>query len=232
MRVLELFSGTGSFSKVCREFGWKTFEIDNNSNFNPDLCKDILDLKLNEIPFKPDIIWASPPCTEYSKAKSRGQRDIEGANKLIIKTLLIINKLKPTYWFIENPQTGKLKEQSILNNLFYQRPYKDVSYCKYGFPYRKQTRIWTNCSKWMPREICRKDCGYIKDGRHIDSVGNFRVKYGQSKSSAKKGIIPRELCLEICLEIAKHCDHCCYCGQHIDKHNNKNCPEAMRLTNK
>ncbi len=41
MEVLELFSGTESFSKVARERGHNTFSIDNEESFNPNLCKDM-----------------------------------------------------------------------------------------------------------------------------------------------------------------------------------------------
>ena len=34
-----------------------------------------------------DIIWASPPCTQYSVAKTIGTRDIEGSNKVVQKNL-------------------------------------------------------------------------------------------------------------------------------------------------
>ena len=31
-------------------------------------------------------------------------------NKIVLKTLEIIDYFNPTWWFIENPQTGKLKD--------------------------------------------------------------------------------------------------------------------------
>ena len=42
MKILELFSGTESFSKVAKEKGHETFTIDFNPKFKPDLIIDIL----------------------------------------------------------------------------------------------------------------------------------------------------------------------------------------------
>ena len=64
-----------------------------------------------------NICWFSCPCTEYSKAKTRGIRDIEGANKLVLKSLEIINYFNPEYWYIENPQTSLLKKQIFMESL-------------------------------------------------------------------------------------------------------------------
>ncbi len=71
MKILELFSGTESFSKVARERGHEVFTIDMDQSFNPSLCKDILNVEVKDIPFKPDVIWASPPCTAFSVASLR-----------------------------------------------------------------------------------------------------------------------------------------------------------------
>jgi DNA (cytosine-5)-methyltransferase 1 len=66
MKILELFCGTKSFANVAKERGHEIFTVDIEKKFNPDLCKDIMDVKLEDIPFQPDIIWASPPCTSHS----------------------------------------------------------------------------------------------------------------------------------------------------------------------
>ena len=111
-------------------------------------------------------MWASPPCTEYSKAKITGVRKIDHANAIVLRTLEIIDYFNPEYWFLENPQTGLLKEQEFMKGL----PFYDVDYCKYGMPYRKRTRIWTNLTTWKPRPLCNRDCGNVRNGKHIETA--------------------------------------------------------------
>jgi site-specific DNA-cytosine methylase len=110
---------------------------------------------------KIDVIWASPPCIEYSRAKTCGIRDIEGANAIVKRTLDIIHYFKPKYWIIENPQTGLLKEQEIMIGI----PFQDIDYCKYGMPYRKRTRLWNNIDLWNPKPLCNRDCSSMNPSR-------------------------------------------------------------------
>ena len=156
MRALELFAGTGSFRKMA-EPRYEVISVDLDPTFNPDLCMSVLDIPLDMWPegyF--DVIWASPPCTQFSKAKTMGERDLEGADALVLHTLTLIRVLKPKYWFLENPASGLLKARSFMRDL----PYADVTYCRYApdWGYRKATRIWTNADVWTPRPICAKDC--------------------------------------------------------------------------
>ena len=75
-----------------------------------------------------NFIWASPPCTEYSRAKTTGVRKIEEANKIVKKTIEIVEYFNPRWHVIENPQTGLLKNQDFMKDF----EYKDVDCCKYG----------------------------------------------------------------------------------------------------
>ena len=130
MRVLELFSGTGSVGNVCRRLGCTVTSLDRD--MPADIRTDILDWDYQALPRDSfDVIWASPPCTDYSVAKTVGVRKLEEANAIVRRTLDVIEYFAPTYWMMENPQTGLLKSQSVVVDL----PYNDLDYCKYGMPY-------------------------------------------------------------------------------------------------
>jgi hypothetical protein len=170
MRLLELFSGTKSISKAVGHFFAETVSVDILEKFNPTHCSDIL--KWNYKQYPPgyfDVIWSSPPCTHYSVAKTQGVRDISGSNAIVAKTIEIIEYFNPSKWFIENPQTGLLKEQEVVAGL----PFYDVDYCQYGYLYRKRTRIWTNIENFTGKECPGVGkCPAMKGTRHINSCGN------------------------------------------------------------
>ena len=165
MKLLELFSGTQSVSNVARELGFEVVSLDRD--MEADIKTDIMDWNYREYePKHFDVIWASPPCTEYSIAKTTGCRDLVLANSIVKRTLEIIEYFEPTYWLLENPQTGLLKKQDFMFNL----SYNDVDYCKYSMPYRKRTRLWNNLNNWTPRPLCKKDCGSMNGNRHMQTA--------------------------------------------------------------
>ena len=194
MKVLELFSGTGSVGKCCKELGWDVVSVD--MILPADHQVDIMHFDYKQYDKDEfDIVWASPPCTEYSKAKSRGTRKIDEANKIVLKTIEIINYFDCEYWFIENPQTGLLKNQSFMKDL----PFVDCDYCMYGKPYRKRTRIWTN--KKCNLLLCNKNCGSFINGKHIGSCGNGNTKYtDKGYSLHEKYAIPEDLIYSLFLD--------------------------------
>ena len=94
-----------------------------------DIRTDIMDWDYTTYPTKHfDIIWASPPCTEYGRAKAMGTRKLDEANEIVKRTLDIIRYFDPTYYIIENRQTGLLKNQPFTQDL----PFLDIDYCKDG----------------------------------------------------------------------------------------------------
>ena len=54
-------------------------------------------------------------------------------------TLRIIRTLRPRFFFIENPMGG-LRKMDYMQGI----PRHLITYCQYGFTYRKATDIWTN----------------------------------------------------------------------------------------
>lgn len=164
--VLELFKGSGSVGNYLRKSKLADFDVtslDVECEYEPTICENILTWQYRKsFPVGHfDIIWASPPCTEYSIAKTRAPRDMESADRIVKRTLAIIKFLRPKVFILENPATGYLKTRPFMQAI----PYHDVTYCKYGYPYKKATRLWTNLSNFVPK-YCRKDCGQMVDGKH------------------------------------------------------------------
>ena len=117
-----------------------------------------------------DLIWASPPCTHYSIARTTAKtpRDLEGSDALVRKVLNLADPFfAPTSW--ENPQSGLLKSRPVVSGI----PFRIVDYCmhhddRFSHQARKRTAIWTD-TDWFPeRPLCRKNCGGCVGGRHTD----------------------------------------------------------------
>ncbi len=196
--LLELFSGTGSVGKAfrrlpCGDDRWDVVSVDTDPKAEGvTVQKDVLQFDpVKDLPRKSvDCIWASPPCTQYSIARTTGPpRDLEGADALVRKTLEIAAALGNPPLFIENPYTGLLKTRGILDHL----NLRAVDYCSYGMPYRKRTAIWTN-TDWIPaRALC-------KHKKHL-----ARAQQGPPGPRVSMRELYR-MPAELCDEIARYCD--------------------------
>lgn len=178
MRTLEIFAGTQSFSKAVKRLSSdnETVTVDLLSKFSPTHVADILTWDYRKYPrgyF--DIVWASPPCTEYSKAKTHGVRDLEGADTLVRKALEIIDYFDPAVWILENVGTGLL-----VHRMEDIRPGLDmytVDYCAYGKPYRKRTAFWCNVPLALDHCAGVGHCPGMDGSKHRGSCGNGTAKY-------------------------------------------------------
>lgn len=182
MRLLELFSGTGSVRKAVSHMFSEVVSIDILPKFEATETIDILEWNYKKYPVGYfDAVWASPPCVEYSKLKyiSKAPRNLTLADSIVKRTLEILEYFNPERWFIENPQTGLLKDREFMWGL----PYVDVDYCMYSdWGYKKKTRIWTNVE--YQGKVCDKKCGNIINKVHCKSENSSLTAYCGDKSAS------------------------------------------------
>ena len=207
MKILELFAGSRSIGKVAEERGHEVFSVDLKDFEDINLSIDIEYLRPDMIPFKPDMIWASPPCTTYSMAGIRFHRPNEKhpnrkksefafkSDNLVRNTLKIINYFNCIY-YIENPR-ALLRKQSFMRGI----PRTTVWYCTYGAITAKPTDIFSNNiysifnpTGWQSRAECfngNKNCHHESSPRGSQTgLQGIKGNYNRSK-------IPNELCIDI-----------------------------------
>ena len=194
MKILVLFSGTGSVEKV---FDKETNDIrglDFDNTFKPYFNVDILkwDYKTVFNEWVPDYIHSSPVCKEFSNIKYGHKRDTELGLSLLNKSLEIIeyvkslnNKLKYT---IENPK-GLMRKLDIMKN--YNRI--TTSYCMYGYPYKKETDFWYGGFELKLLPVCRRQkkrtqcCDFLKENDyHLVRMGVSRKSKTHFLSNEKQ----------------------------------------------
>ena len=199
MNLLELFAGSRSVGKQAEKLGYEVFSSDLISFEGIHYPISILDFDVKKVPFKPDVIWASPPCTGFSVAaighhwsggKGAYIPKTETAKlgiELVKKTIEIIEYFQPKYWFMENPR-GVLRKLDVVKDL----PRKSVTYCQYGDERMKPTDIWTNSDVWVPRPMCKNG-----DPCHVAAPRGSRTGTQGRSNAYERSKIPDELCQEI-----------------------------------
>ena len=203
MNILELFAGSRSIGNVADDLGCNVFSVDINNFKNINLVKDIEFLSPKDIPFIPDMIWASPPCTTYSIAAISHHRPTNNklsefalkSDRLVKKTLELIKHYNCIY-YIENPR-GLLRKQKYMLGI----PKTTIWYCKYGVNRAKPTDIFSNNifnlfneNGWIPKEKCFNNninCHHESAPRG-SNTGTQGLKNNYERSK-----IPYLLCKEI-----------------------------------
>ena len=208
--ALVLFCGTKSVDRSLEKFGFHVDSLDIDKKCGATWTCNILDWDYQQIePGTYDYIHASPPCTEYSRARTTAKtaRNFELADGIVAKTLEIIRYLKPKCHTLENPATGLLKTRDVIQGI----PYKDICYCKYSdginHRYRKATRIWGFLPTFVPRPMCTRNdpCPLMVDGRRPSCAQRFS---GQKQPFYKNTLnqlhsMPEELTEDIARAVAK-----------------------------
>jgi hypothetical protein len=200
--LLELYSGTGSMGRAFEARGWEVISVDIDPATECTLCMDVRDLTPRQLPVHPDLVWASPVCCHYSRARTNAKtpRDLEWADSLVEAVIDLAAELRVPALF-ENPESGMLKTRPIVADV----PYVVVDYCTYHDSRathcaRKRTAIWQlGGAAWRPsRSLCRKDCGFCTGGKHDESAQQGPARAGQRRHSLNElYAMPPLLCEEI-----------------------------------
>ncbi|HNL07280.1 MAG TPA: hypothetical protein PKH93_06870 [Chitinophagales bacterium] len=175
MKTVDLFAGSLSFTKACKKLGHLTWTTDIKPLEGIDLVKDFMDLRIDDLPYIPDVLWASPDCSVWSLAagsthfigmkpkteKARSAMLLIDKLAVFINSLLIINP--NMIFYIENP-VGRLRNYTSLQPLFFGSAIKRVtlSQCQYGREFRKNTDLFTNDNLFIP-QVCKdaKHCHHL-----------------------------------------------------------------------
>lgn len=204
MKLLELFAGSRSIGKEAEKQGYEVLSSDINDFEKIDYVVDIRDFDYNNIPFIPDVLWCSPPCTGFSVA-CIGRNWVKGEEftpktdssrlgvEIMEKTLEVIKyylKVNPNLiWYIENPR-GKMRKAPHWSNIDHIR--HTVTYCQYGDERMKPTDIWTNNYEWTPKPMCKNG-----DPCHISAPRGSRTGTQGLKGNYERSKIPQKLCEEV-----------------------------------
>lgn len=118
--MIDLCSGLGGASMAFWLADWEVLTVDNNKDHYPTILNDVRKLSNLEMDIirtpKPNFVWASPPCTQFSRYSmanwypefelhKRGEWSPDMS--IVIACKAIIDELEPEYWCIENVKGAK-----------------------------------------------------------------------------------------------------------------------------
>jgi hypothetical protein len=201
MNILELFAGSRSFGKIAEKYGHNVLSVDYEHFDKINIVKDIEFLSPSDIPFIPDVVWASPDCTTYSISAishhRKGVRPIseyamkcDRVNQHFLNLIAQWREQNPSLLFwIENPR-GMLRKMAWMRK-FHRYT---VWYCQYGDVRAKPTDIWTNSGNWKPRKECFNNNRFC---HHELAPRGSKTGTQGLKDSYNRSKIPEDLVVEI-----------------------------------
>jgi len=211
--VIDLFTGSGSWSKPWRTVAERIWTLDLLPEFDPDICIDIKEVDEELVAsitrcIPEDavvVVYASPPCTCFSVAslsthwdKSDGtfRPKSEGATDalLVIESMIrVIETIDPDYLWVENPR-GVLRKLGILPP---EWSHAEVWYCKYGDERAKPTDLWGIWPEsWEPRPKCRNGASLKGECHHAPAPRGATTGTQGRKGWLARSQIPVDLVLD------------------------------------
>ena len=156
--VLEIFSGSGHLSSACKKKGLGVIgALDVKRGAHFDLTRaEVQDAVIRLLRSGAvSYVHFGTPCTVFSLAR-KGLRNLEKAKRkeaigceLVFFTARAIEicNMYNILWSVENPQSSMLWELIPIAHLRHAKDSFSVEFpmCAYGTPYKKMTRILTNC---------------------------------------------------------------------------------------
>lgn len=208
MRVLDLFSGTGSSTQAFEDRGHEVFKIELDPKLPADLHADVGRLELDDLPhWSWDFVWASPPCTCFSMAAISHHFELKdgeylprhskawGAVQLVNRTTWLLRNLNPRAAIIENPR-ALLRKLPVVSHL----DRATVWYCTYGDRAAKPTDLWLHGD--ARHFYFRPECKNGNPNCHHERAPRGSKTGTQGKNGAKdRGMVPYELSRDICLQM-------------------------------
>ena len=106
-RALDLFKGSGNITRHVQGLGFKVMSLDVAPAAKADICADILDwdYKVLPPPFFHDYFSRCALHRIFNSQDDRGQ-GYQSADKIVLRTLKIIEYFHPEIWWVENPRGG------------------------------------------------------------------------------------------------------------------------------
>tara|TARA_R100000322_G_scaffold151325_1_gene108662 strand:- start:311 stop:1360 length:1050 start_codon:yes stop_codon:yes gene_type:complete len=203
--LLELFSGTHSVGHVAVKNNYQVVSLDRDldaeSKYYDYTSKNHIKCDIMTWDYKiyPKhhfyLITASPVCLWWSRLRNcwinrklKGmdrpltKEDIENDIKnkgepMVNKIIEIIEYFEPKYYWIENPQTGRMKYY-FEEKLKKYNSYNDFDYCMFSdWGYKKRTRFWSNIPN-LKNVLCDNNCDNITEvdnGKFKQKIHNIRI---------------------------------------------------------
>ena len=187
--MLEVFSGSGNLSTACDKAGIGvagSLDIRNGTHYDltRSSTQNFLAFLVGSGLFS--YIHFGTPCTVFSIAR-KGLRNMQVARykeKIACELAFFTAKLVElccavgTFWSIENPCSSMLWDLFPIRILFQRSDVFVIDFpmCAYGAPYKKMTRILTNCSHLasLARSCIHKRHSEQLSGKvsYVDKFGN------------------------------------------------------------